>query len=147
MLEMLTLILLSLIFLHSVTFFFFFFYGGGGIGFELRTLLLKSRPFSTWGTSPVHFGLLILEMGPQKLFAQGWPWTTILSNSVSQVARMTGMSHQSLTSLGFFHKAVLIIKPNQTGNQTKNTPKPKPWVNIFKAIHDNSFPHSLCVNV
>jgi hypothetical protein len=40
-----------------------------GLGFELRALGLQSRLSTAWTTPPVHFTLLILEMGSQELFA------------------------------------------------------------------------------
>jgi hypothetical protein len=33
------------------------------LGFELRASLLQSRCSPTWATPPVHFALVILEMG------------------------------------------------------------------------------------
>jgi hypothetical protein len=45
-----------------------------GLGFELRAECLQNRCFTT---PPVHFALVILEMGPYKLFALAvlklWP--------------------------------------------------------------------------
>jgi hypothetical protein len=37
--------------------------------FELRTLCLQSRHSTAWATPPVHFGMVILEIGPRKLLA------------------------------------------------------------------------------
>jgi hypothetical protein len=34
-------------------------------------------------------------MRSQELFPCGWPWTKILLISASQIARITGVSHQS----------------------------------------------------
>jgi hypothetical protein len=37
--------------------------------FELRSSHLHSRPSTTWATPPVHFALVILEIGSHELFA------------------------------------------------------------------------------
>jgi hypothetical protein len=42
-----------------------------------------------------HAQLLLTEMGSHELFCLGWPQTTILPKSASQVARITGMSYHS----------------------------------------------------
>jgi hypothetical protein len=41
-----------------------------------------------------HFSV---EMGSLKLFCPGWPGTTVLPFSASQVTKITGMSHQGPT--------------------------------------------------
>jgi hypothetical protein len=41
-----------------------------GLVFELKPSLLQSRHSTTWATPPVHFALVILEMGYQELFAR-----------------------------------------------------------------------------
>jgi hypothetical protein len=64
-----------------------------GLGFELRALHLQSRCSTAWATPPVHFALVILEMGVPWTICPGWPWTVILPISTSQVARITGVSH------------------------------------------------------
>jgi hypothetical protein len=46
-----------------------FFFFPMGQGFELRASHLQSRHSTTWATLPVHFALVILEMGSWKLFA------------------------------------------------------------------------------
>jgi hypothetical protein len=43
--------------------FFFFFFFKVGLGFGLRTSFLKSRCSAAQLTHPVHFDLVILEMG------------------------------------------------------------------------------------
>jgi hypothetical protein len=63
-----------------------------GMGFELRALSLQSRS-TIWATPPVHFALVILEMGVLQTICLDWPWTVILLISASQVARITGVSH------------------------------------------------------
>jgi hypothetical protein len=44
--------------------------------FEFRALCLQSRNFTAWATPPVHFIMVILEMGFCELFAQAGlkPW-------------------------------------------------------------------------
>jgi hypothetical protein len=44
---------------------YLFFWGLGGLGIELelRTSHLQNRHYTTGATPPVHFALLILEMG------------------------------------------------------------------------------------
>jgi hypothetical protein len=68
--------------------------GGWRLGvqleFEIRASHLQSRCSTAWSIPPIHFALLILEMGSHELFAQGWPETRI---SASQVARITSMSY------------------------------------------------------
>jgi hypothetical protein len=41
-----------------------------GLGFELRVSSLQSRPSTAWVMPPVHFALVLLEMGSHELFAQ-----------------------------------------------------------------------------
>jgi hypothetical protein len=40
------------------------------------------------------FALVILEMGPHKLFIRDWPQNMILLMSASQVVRITGVSYR-----------------------------------------------------
>jgi hypothetical protein len=46
-----------------------------GWGFELRALHLQSRHSTTLATPPVHFALVILEMGGwfSQTICPGWP--------------------------------------------------------------------------
>jgi hypothetical protein len=55
--------------LHQLTFLFFGFFLVR-LEFELRTSHLQSRHSTTWGTLPVHFTVVILEMGSWEPFAQ-----------------------------------------------------------------------------
>jgi hypothetical protein len=64
-----------------------------GLGFELRASCLQSRYSTTWATTPVHFALVILEMGVSQTISLGWSQTMILLISASQVATITGVSH------------------------------------------------------
>jgi hypothetical protein len=45
----------------------------------------------------VHFSVVTLEMGVSRTICPGWLWSVILLSSASQVARITGVSHQSPT--------------------------------------------------
>jgi hypothetical protein len=63
-----------------------------GLEFEVRALCLQNRHSTTWVRPPVHFALVILEIGSHKL-CQSWPWTMILLISASQIGRITGVSH------------------------------------------------------
>jgi hypothetical protein len=65
-----------------------------GLAFKLRASHLQSRHFTTWATSSVHFGYF--GDGVPPTIWLGWPWTMILPISASQVARITGVSHQHL---------------------------------------------------
>jgi hypothetical protein len=68
-----------------------------GLGLELRASYLQSRHATAWATHPVHFPLVILELGgvvSQSNFL-GWPRTEIFPIS----ARITGVSHQRLASV------------------------------------------------
>jgi hypothetical protein len=78
-----------LCFCYSSYYYFFL-----GLEFELRALHLQSRRSNTWALSPVHFALVIFKDGVLQTICPGWPRTTILWISASQVARTTGMSHQ-----------------------------------------------------
>jgi hypothetical protein len=40
-----------------------------GLGFEFRASCLQRRLFTIWATLPVHFAMVILEMGSHELFA------------------------------------------------------------------------------
>jgi hypothetical protein len=56
----------------------------------MRTSCLQSKPSMTWITTPVHFALIILEMGSPELFA--WVGLKLWSSSSQppQVARIIG---------------------------------------------------------
>jgi hypothetical protein len=57
------------------------------LGFELRSSHLQSRYSTTWAVAPVHFALVILEMGCHKLFVPAGlkPQPLPISTSPSQV--------------------------------------------------------------
>jgi hypothetical protein len=46
--------------------------------------------------------VVILKMGSQELFAWGWPQTTILLTSASQVARIKDVNHHAWLALCIF---------------------------------------------
>jgi hypothetical protein len=48
-----------------------------------------------------HFPQLLAKIGCPELFFLDWPWTVIFLNSVSQVARITGVSLWCLAALHF----------------------------------------------
>jgi hypothetical protein len=73
-----------------------------GLGFELRASHLQSSSSTTWAMPPVHFVLVILEMGVSQTICSGWPQTLILLISVSQVASVIGMSHCQKANSGKF---------------------------------------------
>jgi hypothetical protein len=52
-------------------------------------------------TGTDHHAFFSVEIGSQELFAWGWPQTVILLISASQVASITGMSHQCPLTLCF----------------------------------------------
>jgi hypothetical protein len=58
-----------------------------GLGFELRASHLQSRHPTPWVMPPVHFALVILEMGVSQTICLSWPRTLILLISASQVGR------------------------------------------------------------
>jgi hypothetical protein len=73
-------------------------------------LSLQSRPSTAWATPPVHFALVILEMGFCKLFAQAG---LDLQSSWSQPPkhRITGVSHLwHLASFSFLKSLFVIAK-------------------------------------
>jgi hypothetical protein len=84
---------------------FVWFWGlwGQGLEFELGASCLQSRHYRLSQTSSSFFCVFFcfFKIGPLKLFASGWPQTVIFPMSASQVARITGMSHQHPTFLGF----------------------------------------------
>jgi hypothetical protein len=55
---------------------------------------LQSRHSTAWATLPIHFALVILEMGVYQNYLLGWPWTMILQVSPSQVIKIIGVSYQ-----------------------------------------------------
>jgi hypothetical protein len=57
---------------------------GRGLGFECRVSFLQSRRCTSWATHPVHFALVILEMGVSQTIFSGWPQTTILPILISK---------------------------------------------------------------
>jgi hypothetical protein len=74
--------------------FFFFF---GGIWVWTQELCLQSRHSTAWTISLIHLLWLFWRWGLAN-YLQGWPWTAILHISASQVARITGVSHQCLVT-------------------------------------------------
>jgi hypothetical protein len=65
-----------------------------GLRFELRALRLQTKHSIAWDTPPIHFSLVILEVGVLgTYFCPDWPLTTIFPISVSQVASTTAVSH------------------------------------------------------
>jgi hypothetical protein len=73
----------------TVLFFGFFFWCSWG--FELRTPHLQSRCSTASATPPVHFALVIFEIGSGTI-CPGWPRTMILLICASEVVRITGVS-------------------------------------------------------
>jgi hypothetical protein len=64
------------------------------LGLELRTLYLQSRCSAFEPLlQPVLLWLFWGWGGSHELFSPGWPQTSILPISASQVARITGVSH------------------------------------------------------
>jgi hypothetical protein len=84
----------------SFSLFFFFLVG---LGFEVRASCLQSRHSTAWAIPPVHFALVILEIGVS--WGLSWPQIAILPISSSQVARITGVSHRCLAN--FFLKLLV----------------------------------------
>jgi hypothetical protein len=58
---------IKLLVMCPLSFFFSFFWWDWGLNIGFSTF---SRPSTPWAATPVHFGLVILEMGSHKLFAQ-----------------------------------------------------------------------------
>jgi hypothetical protein len=66
-------------------------------------LPLQSRLSTSCATPPVHFALVILEMGILWTICPDWPQTAILI-SASQVTRIIGISHwRQAATLNFGH--------------------------------------------
>jgi hypothetical protein len=65
------------------------------VGLSLNSSLqvCKSRHSTTWDIPPFHFAVIILEMEVSQPICLGWPWTTILLTSASQVSRITDVRH------------------------------------------------------
>jgi hypothetical protein len=86
----------------SAFIYFVFFFFCLGLGFELRASQLQSRCSTAGATPPVRFALVILEMRVSRTICLSWPRTIILPISASQVARITGVSHQLLVTCFYF---------------------------------------------
>jgi hypothetical protein len=54
----------------------------------------------------VHFALVILEMGVLRTLCPGWPLTSVLLITTSQVARITSVSHWHPAQRESFDKMV-----------------------------------------
>jgi hypothetical protein len=74
-----------------------------GLEFELRCS-------TTWTTPPDHFCSGYFGDGILWTVSPGWPQTAILPISASQIARITGTSHQRFFILFFFIQASLIFR-------------------------------------
>jgi hypothetical protein len=71
------------------------FFGGSGVW--VQCFVLSKQCSTTWDIPPVHFALVILGDGVSWTICLGWPQILILPISASQVARITGSSHQCTT--------------------------------------------------
>jgi hypothetical protein len=61
--------------------------------FELRAFAVGKQTLYHLNHTTRQFALVILEMEFSWTVCLGWPWTTTLPISASQVARITGLSH------------------------------------------------------
>jgi hypothetical protein len=87
--------------------FFFFFFGGTGVWTQGFTGLdHTSSPFLFW----LFWRWNILNY----FICLGWPQNVILSLSASQVARITGVSHQCLAPPEFLILRLFSLRINQT---------------------------------
>jgi hypothetical protein len=68
----------------------------GGIRVWTQGFVLAKQVHYPLSISPIHFSLVILEMGVSWTICPIWPQTLILPMSASQVARITGVNHQCL---------------------------------------------------
>jgi hypothetical protein len=84
-----------------------------GLGFELRASHLQSRHTISWATPPVHFALIILEMGVSWTICPGWPRTEILPISTYQVTRITGVSHWWLACMWLLNCLAILPSGSQ----------------------------------
>jgi hypothetical protein len=93
-------LIIDLVYTHnwSDLFWLIFFFFLVVVGFELRALCLQCGHSTALDSPPVHFAVVTLETRISWTICPGWLWTTILLILVSQVTRITGMSHQYLTS-------------------------------------------------
>jgi hypothetical protein len=72
------------------------------VGFELRASHLQSRHSATWAAPLIPFLLWLFSKWGLMNSLPGWPQTSILPNSVSQIARITVVSHWHLPHPIFF---------------------------------------------
>jgi hypothetical protein len=79
-------------YISSFLWFLFFFFFWLRLEFELRALLYHHS--TAWATPPVQFALIIFGDGILGTICPGLPRTVTLPISTSQVARITGVSHQ-----------------------------------------------------
>jgi hypothetical protein len=81
--------------------FYLIFYFLVGLGFEVSFALAKEVLYCLSHTSS-SFCSGYFGAGISQMICLGWPHAMILQISASQVARITGVSHQSLANLKFF---------------------------------------------
>jgi hypothetical protein len=86
---------------------------------------LAKQALYAWATALVHFAVVILEMEFSQTVCPGWPQTTLLLISASQVARIIGRSHQYLVFLNFLRLvlwswigSILIKDPVGSGEES-----------------------------
>jgi hypothetical protein len=84
---------------HIFIFLFFFSFFGRTRVWN-QDSYLQSRHSTAWSIPPVQFALVTLEMGSRELFAQAG-FEPQSSQSVSQVAKVTDVSHWCLALLFF----------------------------------------------
>jgi hypothetical protein len=83
---------------HSIFYLLIYF---GGTGTWTQNFALGC--YTTWAIPSVHFALVSFwEMRVSQTICLGWPWTAILPISASQIARITGVSHQGLVQMSIF---------------------------------------------
>jgi hypothetical protein len=66
------------------------------LGCEFKDLCLQSTHSTAWATAPVHFVLVSFGDGISWTICLGWSQTMVFLILVSQVGRITGVSHTCL---------------------------------------------------
>jgi hypothetical protein len=75
----------------------------GGTGVWTQGFVLVSRYSTTWAILPVHFALVVLEIGSRALFA-GLAWNLSPPILDFQAVRITSISHQGLALCVIFEQ-------------------------------------------
>jgi hypothetical protein len=88
--------------------------GGSGVWIQGFSLAKQTLYHLSHTCSPFLF-MLFWRWGVSRTICPDWSWSISLPISASQVSRITGVSHQCLTCVGYLWDKVLLYLINKVG--------------------------------